>query len=146
MAAMPGTAHRSPAPSILQSFRRRATGRLRAVVLSVFALGIASQSLLGTLNSIHELTSPAHTAHGVTSHMAEHDHEAAVRDGTDADEGGPLHVLLHHTHCCSHSVWMTGDATVIAVMAELRADPTFEKPRALPAPERTALFRPPIAV
>jgi hypothetical protein len=146
MAAMSGSAHRSSAPTILQSFRRLASGRLRAVVLSIFALGIASQSLVGTLDNLHELTSPAHAAQGISGHLDAHDHAAAVRDGTDAAEGGPLHVLLHHTHCCSHSVWMSGDLAVVAVMAELRADPPLEEPRALPAPERTTLFRPPIAV
>ncbi len=145
MLAMPGTFHRSAAPTLLQACRL-ASGRLRAVVLSIFALGIASQSLLGTLVNLHELTSPAHAAHDLTGHMAEHDHEAAVHDGTDADEGGPLHVLLHHTHCCSHSVWMSGGVTVIAVVAPVPTDLLLHKSRTLPAPDRTAPFRPPIAV
>jgi hypothetical protein len=78
--------------------------------------------------------------------MADHDHEAAVHDGTDADEGGPLHLLMHHTHCCSHSVWMSSGVAVVALVAPARSDLSADKIRPLPALDRTAPFRPPIAV
>jgi hypothetical protein len=143
---MPDTTHRSPAPTLLQAIRRRASSRLRVVVLSIFALGIATQSLLGVLGGLHEATAPAHAMHATVDHMAPHDHEAAVRDGTDADEGGPLHVLLHFMHSCGHSTWMTGGDTAIIAMTEVRADSPVARARPLPAPDRTAPFRPPIAV
>ncbi len=143
---MPRTFHHSNAPTLLQSFRRRASGRLCAMVLSIFALGIASQSLLGTLVNLHELTSPAHAAQDLTGHMADHDHEAAVHDGTDGDEGGPLHLLMHHTHCCSHSVWMSSGVALVALVAPARSDLSADKLRPLPALDLTAPFRPPIAV
>jgi hypothetical protein len=150
MPAMPRTFHRSTAPTLLQAFRRRASGRICAVVLSMFALGIASQSLLGTLVSLHELTSPAHVVHGTDGHMLDHDHDhdhqAAVHDGSDADEGEPLHVLMHHTHCCSHSVWMSSGVAIVALVEPVRSDLSADKIRPLLAFERTAPFRPPIAV
>jgi hypothetical protein len=101
---------------------------------------------MGTLVGLHELTSPAHATHGMTVHMAEHDHEAAVHDGTDASEGGPLHLLMHHTHCCSHSVWMSTGTTVVTLVAPDRSDLAADQLRPLPALQRTAPFRPPIAV
>lgn len=147
---MPGIFHRSTAPTLLQAFRRRASGRLGAVVLSIFALGIASQSLLGTLVSLHELTSPAHVVHGMDGHMVDHEHDhdrqAAAHDGSDSDEGEPLHMLMHHTHCCSHSVWMSSGVTVVALVAAPRSDLSADKIRPLPALDRTAPFRPPITV
>lgn len=142
---MSGKPHRSPAPSLLQVFRRHASSRLRVVVMTIFALGIASQSLLGMLGSLHETTSPAHAAHGVAHHMEAHDHEAAVHDGTDEDEGGPLHVLLHYTHCCGHTVWISGVATLAAIITPVRTGPLLQRPGPLPAHGLTAPFRPPIA-
>jgi hypothetical protein len=143
---MTSTANRSRAPSLLQAIRRRASGRVRVAVLAIFALAIATQSLLGVLGGIHEATAPAHAMHGMTDHLAPHDHAAAVKDGTDADEGGPLHVLLHFMHCCNHSAWMSGGDSAITVMIPLCADSSIDRATLLPAPDRIAPFRPPIAV
>ncbi len=131
-------------PTLLQRLRRRATGRVRLAVLLVFALGLASQSLLGVLGELHEITAHAHSTHGSVEHLAPHDHAEAVHEGTDSDEGGPLHVLLHYTHCCSHSAWMSGGATAVAVMSPGSASSPIDDARHIPTPDLTAPFRPPI--
>jgi hypothetical protein len=142
MRAMPSIASRRPI--LLRALRRR--GHWRVPLLLVFVLGVAAQSLLGPLGELHELTVHAQAGQALAGHMAPHDHEAALHDGTDANEGGPLHLLLHYTHCCSHSAWMTEATATITVLALTRADSPVDKTRQLPAPDRTAPFRPPIAV
>ncbi len=131
-------------PTLLQRLRRRATGRVRLAMLLVFAVGLASQSLLGVLGGLHEITAHAHSPHGSVEHLTPHDHAAAVHDGTDTDEGGPLHVLLHYTHCCSHSAWMSGGATTLAVMSPGSASSPVDNARQIPTTDLTAPFRPPI--
>src|SRR5688572_17944430 len=118
MRPMPRTATRRPI--LLQALRRR--GHWRVAMLLVFVLGVAAQSLLGPLGELHELTVHAQAGQDLAGHMAPHDHEAALRDGTDANEGGPLHLLLHYTHCCSHSSWMSEATATIAVVALARTD------------------------
>jgi hypothetical protein len=113
-------------------------------MLVVFMVGLASQSLLSVLGGLHEVTAHAHSAHGSMEHMAPHDHAAAVHDGTDANEGGPLHVLLHYTHCCSHSTWMSGGATTAAFLSTGFVSPPADNARQIPTTDLTAPFRPPI--
>jgi hypothetical protein len=110
----------------------------------VFMVGLASQSLLSVLGGLHEVTAHAHSSHGPAEHMAPHDHAAAVHDGTDANEGGPLHVLLHYTHCCSHSAWMSGGATTVAVRSTGSVSSPVGNSRQIPTTDLTAPFRPPI--
>jgi hypothetical protein len=102
--------------------------------------------MLGPLGELHELTVHAQYGQAVSDHMAPHDHEAALRDGTDADEGGPLHVLLHASHCCGHGTWMADASATMTVAAMPRTDSPVDKTRQLPAPDLTAPFRPPILV
>jgi hypothetical protein len=142
MSAMPRTFNRRPA--LLPALRRRA-GHWRLVVL-VFSLGVAAQSMLGALGELHEMTVHGQSGHDVAGHMAPHDHAAALQDGTDVSEGGPLHLLLHYTHCCGHSTWMAGAATMTAAPGVAHTESPVDNTRQLPAPERTAPFRPPIAV
>jgi len=138
---MSGSTHR---PTLLQRLRRRATGRVRVAMLLVFAIGLASQSLLGVLGGLHEITAHAHSAHGSVEHLAPHDHASAVHDGTDADEGGSLHVLLHYTHCCSHSAWMSGGATNMAFMSRGSVSSRADNAQRISSTDLTAPFRPPI--
>jgi hypothetical protein len=138
---MPGSIH---PPTLLQRLRSRATGRVRLAMLLVFAVGLASQSLLGVLGGLHEITAHAHSAHGSVEHLAPHDHATAVHDGTDADEGGPLHVLLHYTHCCSHSAWMSGGGTMTTVVAIESISSPADDTRQISTTDLTAPFRPPI--
>jgi hypothetical protein len=141
---MPRPASRQP--SLMQALRRRAGSHWRGAILLLFVLGVAAQSTLGPLGELHELTVHAQAGQGLAEHMAPHDHEAALRDGTDATEGGPLHMLFHYTHCCGHSTWMADATAMIAVAAMARSDSPVGKTRQLPAPDRTVPFRPPIAV
>jgi hypothetical protein len=125
---------------------RRAPRTLRAAVLLVFTLGLATQSLLGVLGEMHELAKHSDVAHGLVHHVTPHDHadDHAMPDGTGADEDGPLHVLLHHSHCCSHSTWMSGADAALAAVALASTTLPVDSTRHLPASRLTAPFRPPI--
>jgi hypothetical protein len=130
----------------LQVLRRRARSRWGVAALLVFVMSVAAQSMLGMVGELHELTVHTQAGQGLAEHMAPHDHQAALRDGTDAAEGGPLHVLLHYTHCCAHGAWIADATTAVAIAAPVRPVSPADKTRQLPAPDRTAPFRPPIAV
>jgi len=133
-------------PILPQALRRRAGGCLRVALLLLFVVGVSAQSMLGPLGELHELTVHAQHGQGVAGHMAPHDHQAALRDGTDATEGGPLHVLLHYTHCCGHGSWMSDARVTMTVAALPRTASPLDNTRQLPAPDLTAPFRPPILV
>lgn len=130
---------------LLQALRRRASGPWRVAMLVVFVLSVAAQSMLGPVGELHALTVHAHASQALADHMPPHDHEAALRDGTDAVEGGPLHVLLHYTHCCGHGAWMIDATATPGIVPLARTDSPLDNTRQLPAPQRTAPFRPPIA-
>jgi hypothetical protein len=100
--------------------------------------------MLGVLGGLHEITTHAHSAHGSPEHLAPHDHAAAVHEGKDADEGGPLHVLLHYTHCCSHSAWMSGGTATAIIMAVESVHSLVDNTSQIPTIDLTAPFRPPI--
>lgn len=119
---------------MLLMIRKRRFQSLRSVALAILALGLAVQSLLGVLGEMHEVSAHAEIV------LQHHDH--AGQD--EAAESGPLHLLLHHTHCCSHCAWMSGGDSSVALFALTPADLPFDTAGYLPAAGLATPFRPPI--
>lgn len=120
----------------------------RAIVLVTVALGLAAQSLVAVASELHELTRHEASMHGHAAHHAAHDHghdnEAPAAADEYAGEDGSLHLLLHHTHACTHCAWMTAAPTPLRLhwAPTLRLRPDAAGPVASTA--RTTPFRPPI--
>ncbi|MET0279591.1 MAG: hypothetical protein ABW278_00505 [Steroidobacteraceae bacterium] len=129
---------------MFRRLRHRPYRRLRLAAMLLFALGLAAQSLLGVLGEMHELAVHTDAADGLASHLVAHDHAAATADGSDASEGGALHVLLHYTHCCGHTIWMSGVGATPLVASTVSAHSPGDPARQVPLSQRTAPFRPPI--
>lgn len=123
---------------------------LRLAVLLVFALGLASQSLLGAMGDVHELARHGQALQQaeLADHLASHGHQSGEQghpDGhADEEEGGALHLLLHHVHCCSHGAWMSGQGTGLAAFDLVSASLPVHAAQQVPAFRLTAPFRPPI--
>jgi hypothetical protein len=131
-------------PRMLGKLVTRRFKTLRLAVLLVFACGVAAQSLLGVLGEMHELTAHATAGAGVADHLTPHEHQVAAETGGGAEEGSPLHVLLHYTHCCAHSIWISGAAAPHDSLAlSAIAAPADVTPQ-VAASRLTAPFRPPI--
>ena len=117
--------------------------QLRLAVLGLFVVGVLGQSLLGVLGGIHEVTSHDGHLQAAGAHLVNHDDGAASLDG-DSGESAGWHLLLHHSNCCAHTVWMSSGVVDAAmhtpVILQLPGDPA----QSIAVSRITAPFRPPI--
>ncbi len=130
--------------SMLGKVLARRFKTLRIVVLLVFACALAAQALLGVLGEMHEITAHTAAAEGHADHLTPHDHQMTAEQSGAVEEGSPLHVLLHYTHCCAHSIWISGAAAPHARLALMAIDAPVDVTRQTASSRLTAPFRPPI--
>lgn len=117
---------------------------LRAAALMVLAFGLVAQSMIGPLGEMHEVVAHAGADHGLAGYGVPHHHDDATGGEPGTDTGEPLHLLLHHSHCCGHSAWIPGGQSVPVICGLTVASLPVDTARRIPASEATAPFRPPI--
>lgn len=124
--------------------RYRLRHALRASLLLVFAVCLAMQPVLAALGEVHESTAHAASAGPHLDHLTPHE---GAQNG-DAEQGGAgtLHILLHHAHCCGHTVALAAvefAAPTVVLTAVQLLPPASPH---LAASHLTTPFRPPILV
>jgi len=114
----------------------------RLVVMLLFCVGLATQSVIDISGETHESVLHANTGDAYTHGL--HDHHAPG-DEPDTDTiSSPLHVLLHQP-CGGACVFLTAAHPATLLIAPEPAELPAEYLRPVPHSDYQAPFRPPIA-
>jgi hypothetical protein len=123
---------------------RRLLRALRIAMLLVFTFGLVAQPVLGSLGEMHDLAEHADSAGGCIDHKLPHEH-ASTTQADEHDSGGPMHQLLHCTHCCGHSAGLASTDLPLPSF-HWGATPPATQPAHSVVPAHAATpFRPPIS-
>ena len=124
---------------------RRLLRALRIAVLLVFAFGLVTQPVLGALGEVHELMEHTDSGGGHTDHNLPHE-PAPTTPADERDAGGPMHVLLHHVHCCGNTVGLTSVGLPLPSYHWPTGHPGDTMARPVASSHAATPFRPPISV
>ncbi|UXI66297.1 hypothetical protein [Tahibacter amnicola] len=123
---------------------RRLLRTLHLALVLLFAIGLVVQPVLDALSEYHELTAHAASPHG---HADDHHDEDAssLRGEEPEDHDGPVHGLLHHSHCCGHTVGLNNADLPLPDFHWPAHVPVDAAPTPVAASHAATPFRPPIS-